>query len=161
MGTIAEDVAAFESDIEGHIARLNADKRWYGANLSLAEVDALGQDLNKTLGIVLMLYGHACCIEDSLISVDGAGRYLVRVRPYSSGEEEEYYGTTMGRALVQALLDVWRMADEKNATAGPVWRRRKAEGAALEVLALQHHVTIDEMIDMLTKGGRSLGSQRG
>lgn len=144
MGAIAEDVAAFEADMDEHLARLNADVRWGGDALTLAEVDAAGEGDGRDYAdraLLRHLLSHARDV-DGVLPVDGAGLYLVMVSPYNRASKE-YYGTTAGRALVRALLDVWRMADEEVARADKARQLDKAGVVALSTLFDVHRALIE------------------
>jgi hypothetical protein len=144
MGAIAEDVAAFEADMDAHLARLNADVRWGGDALTLAEVDAAGEGDGRdyaNLALMSHLLSHARGV-DGVFPVDGACIYLAMVKPYGRAYKE-YYGTAAGRALVRALLDVWRMTDEEGARADKARQLDKAGVVALSTLFDVHRALIE------------------
>lgn len=144
MGTIADDVAAFEADMDAHLDRLNADVRWGGDALTLDQVDMRDADYARydaNCTLMRHLETHARDV-DGVFPVDGAGLYLFLVRPYNRAPKE-YYGTTSGRTLVRALLDVWRMTDEQAAKADKARQLDKAGVVALSTLFDVHRALIE------------------
>lgn len=151
MPTIANEVAAFEADMELHLDRLNADARWGGGDLTLADVDAAGAGDGRDYAN-LSLLNHLIGWDnefDGVLPVDGTNLYMALVKPHGS-RRKEYYATTSGRALVRALLDAWRLTDAQVARADKMRAKRKAADAALASLADVHRELV-ELRDALVR----------